>query len=221
MRCAGWPTPTAAISIRGAYEATGRLELPRPTVPPARPATRFLSLGGLYHHLPQEDFYGFGQQSSPDTHANFLLNESTLDVTAGLAPVDWFTVSGIAEYRRERAGPGNDPLLPSIERLPSGASHTLTPRAIAAPHSFIAATASTRSPERVTRTNPAARIARPHTGTLKSSAFATMRKVLALYPLRRLGRPEDVTPMVLLLASPLSSWTTGQVVSVNGGYAMP
>jgi hypothetical protein len=23
-----------------------------------------------------------------------------------------------------------------------------------------------------------------------------------------------------LLASPLSSWTTGQVVSVNGGYAM-
>ncbi|MBN9113131.1 MAG: SDR family oxidoreductase [Pseudonocardia sp.] len=48
-----------------------------------------------------------------------------------------------------------------------------------------------------------------------------MRKILSMYPLRRLGRPEDVTPMVLLLASPLSSWTTGQVVSVNGGYAMP
>jgi NAD(P)-dependent dehydrogenase (short-subunit alcohol dehydrogenase family) len=47
-----------------------------------------------------------------------------------------------------------------------------------------------------------------------------MRKLLAQYPLRRLGRPEDVTAMVLLLASPLSSWTTGQVVSVNGGYAM-
>ena len=25
----------------------------------------------------------------------------------------------------------------------------------------------------------------------------------------------------LLLASPLSSWTTGQIISVNGGYAMP
>jgi 2-hydroxycyclohexanecarboxyl-CoA dehydrogenase len=48
-----------------------------------------------------------------------------------------------------------------------------------------------------------------------------MKKILSLYPLRRLGRPEDVTPMVLLLASPLSSWTTGQVISVNGGYAMP
>ena len=33
--------------------------------------------------------------------------------------------------------------------------------------------------------------------------------------------PEDVVPMVLLLASPLSSWTTGQIISVNGGYAMP
>jgi NAD(P)-dependent dehydrogenase (short-subunit alcohol dehydrogenase family) len=37
---------------------------------------------------------------------------------------------------------------------------------------------------------------------------------------QRLGRADDVVPMVLLLASPLSSWTTGQVVSVNGGYAM-
>jgi hypothetical protein len=113
-------TTTAAISIIGAYEATGRLEFPRPTVAPARPASRFLSLGGLYHHLPREDFYGFGQQSSPDTRANFLLNEGTLDVTAGLAPVDWFTVSGIAEYRREQAGRGNDPLVPSIELLHTG-----------------------------------------------------------------------------------------------------
>jgi 3-oxoacyl-[acyl-carrier protein] reductase len=48
-----------------------------------------------------------------------------------------------------------------------------------------------------------------------------MNKILAQYPLRRLGHPDDVTPMVLLLASPLSSWTTGQVISVNGGYAMP
>jgi NAD(P)-dependent dehydrogenase (short-subunit alcohol dehydrogenase family) len=47
-----------------------------------------------------------------------------------------------------------------------------------------------------------------------------MKRILAHYPLRRVGRPDDVTPMVLLLASPLSSWTTGQVVSVNGGYAM-
>ena len=47
-----------------------------------------------------------------------------------------------------------------------------------------------------------------------------MKKILAQYPLRRVGRADDVTPMILLLASPLSSWTTGQVISVNGGYAM-
>ena len=47
-----------------------------------------------------------------------------------------------------------------------------------------------------------------------------MKKILAQYPLGRVGRAEDVTPMVLLLASPLASWITGQIVSVNGGYAM-
>jgi len=57
-----------------------------------------------------------------------------------------------------------------------------------------------------------------HTGNADDER---MRKILAQYPLRRLGRPEDVVPMVLLLASPLSSWTTGQIISVNGGYAMP
>lgn len=57
-----------------------------------------------------------------------------------------------------------------------------------------------------------------HTGGAEDER---MKKILAQYPLRRLGRPADIVPMVLLLASPLSSWTTGQVVSVNGGYAMP
>lgn len=61
-----------------------------------------------------------------------------------------------------------------------------------------------------------------HTGVPGSPAEdEKMKKILSMYPLRRVGRPADITPMVLLLASPLSSWTTGQVVSVNGGYAMP
>lgn len=57
-----------------------------------------------------------------------------------------------------------------------------------------------------------------HTGNADDEK---MKKILAAYPLRRLGRPDDVTPTILMLASPLSSWTTGQVLSVNGGYAMP
>jgi 3-oxoacyl-[acyl-carrier protein] reductase len=61
-----------------------------------------------------------------------------------------------------------------------------------------------------------------HAGTAAAGEVdETMRKILAQYPLGRVGRPDDIVPMVLLLASPLSSWTTGQVVSINGGYAMP
>jgi NAD(P)-dependent dehydrogenase (short-subunit alcohol dehydrogenase family) len=47
-----------------------------------------------------------------------------------------------------------------------------------------------------------------------------MKKIVAQYPLGRVGRAEDVTPMVLLLASPRAGWITGQIVSVNGGYSM-
>lgn len=38
------------------------------------------------------------------------------------------------------------------------------------------------------------------------------------YPLRRLGEPEDIASAVLWLASPLSSWVTGQVLGVSGGF---
>jgi NAD(P)-dependent dehydrogenase (short-subunit alcohol dehydrogenase family) len=48
-----------------------------------------------------------------------------------------------------------------------------------------------------------------------------MKKIVAQYPLGRVGRAEDVTPMILLLSSPRAAWITGQIVSVNGGYAMP
>ena len=36
-------------------------------------------------------------------------------------------------------------------------------------------------------------------------------------PLRRLGEPEDIANAVMFLASPLSSWITGQTISVSGG----
>ena len=54
----------------------------------------------------------------------------------------------------------------------------------------------------------------------KHSDPALLERVTKMYPLRRLGEIEDVPPLVLLLASDRSSWITGQVVSVNGGYSM-
>jgi NAD(P)-dependent dehydrogenase (short-subunit alcohol dehydrogenase family) len=45
-------------------------------------------------------------------------------------------------------------------------------------------------------------------------------KLAKAYPLGRLGTPADIAGAVLFLASPLSAWITGQVISVSGGYTM-
>ncbi len=49
---------------------------------------------------------------------------------------------------------------------------------------------------------------------------ANREKLVKFYAVRRLGLPEDIAPTVTLLASPLSGWITGQVISVSGGYSM-
>ncbi|MGI9614689.1 MAG: SDR family NAD(P)-dependent oxidoreductase [Acidimicrobiales bacterium] len=48
-----------------------------------------------------------------------------------------------------------------------------------------------------------------------------MARIVKMYPAGRIGETSDIPPLVLLLASPLAGWITGQTVSVNGGYAMP
>lgn len=48
---------------------------------------------------------------------------------------------------------------------------------------------------------------------------AARQKVLSHYVVRRVGEPADVAPVVLLLASPASSWITGQTYPVNGGFS--
>jgi hypothetical protein len=111
-------TLSSAFSIRQAWEVAGRLEIPRPTLTPA-PA--FLSLGGLVHRLPQEDFYGFGLTSRSATRTSYLLENRSVDVTGGVSPADWFTLAGTAEYRTASPGPGKDPGLPSIAILHSSA----------------------------------------------------------------------------------------------------
>lgn len=49
---------------------------------------------------------------------------------------------------------------------------------------------------------------------------ANREMLVKMYPVRRLGQPEDIAPAVTLLASPLSGWITGQVISISGGYSM-
>lgn len=45
-----------------------------------------------------------------------------------------------------------------------------------------------------------------------------LRRMLRMYPVGRIGEPSDVANMVLFLASDASSWITGQVYPVNGGF---
>jgi NAD(P)-dependent dehydrogenase (short-subunit alcohol dehydrogenase family) len=45
-------------------------------------------------------------------------------------------------------------------------------------------------------------------------------KVASAYPLGRLGEPSDLANAILFFASPLTPWVTGQILSVNGGFAM-
>lgn len=47
-----------------------------------------------------------------------------------------------------------------------------------------------------------------------------VKTVEKMYPLRRIGEPSDIAPMVAFLLSEHSSWTTGQVISINGGFTM-
>jgi NAD(P)-dependent dehydrogenase (short-subunit alcohol dehydrogenase family) len=62
------------------------------------------------------------------------------------------------------------------------------------------------------------------TVTPGSSAFIEqvggVDKLARAYPLGRLGTPADIAGAVLFLVSPLSTWITGQVLSVSGGFTM-
>jgi len=45
-------------------------------------------------------------------------------------------------------------------------------------------------------------------------------ELVAKIPLRRIGRPDEIAFAVLFLASPKTNWTTGQILSPNGGVVM-
>jgi 2-hydroxycyclohexanecarboxyl-CoA dehydrogenase len=49
---------------------------------------------------------------------------------------------------------------------------------------------------------------------------AMRERIAKAYPLRRIGRPDDIANAVLFMASNVSSFITGQTLSVSGGYTM-
>ena len=117
-------TATSALSMFGAWEVSARFDAPRgkPVASAYMPRiSRFWSVGGVFHRLPQEDFWGLGQNADSGVRTDYLLDETSADVTGGLSPARWFTLTGTAEYRAERPGSGKDSTLPDLELVYGGA----------------------------------------------------------------------------------------------------
>jgi len=55
---------------------------------------------------------------------------------------------------------------------------------------------------------------------LRTSAPQMLQDFVARVPLHRVGQPIDIANMALFLASPISSWITGQNFVVDGGYML-
>ena len=58
------------------------------------------------------------------------------------------------------------------------------------------------------------------TDMVKGMTAAALDQVRAMTPIGRLGKPEEVADAVVFLASPKTSYVTGQVLAVNGGMYM-
>lgn len=117
-------TATSAVSRVGAWEATARFDAPRAQAVATNytpRVSRFFSAGTVFRRLPQEDFWGLGQNYDSAVRTDYLLEEATADVTGGLSPARWFTLAGTAEYLAERPGSGKDSTLPDLELVYRGA----------------------------------------------------------------------------------------------------
>jgi len=59
------------------------------------------------------------------------------------------------------------------------------------------------------------------TDMIKDIPEEAMSRLLERIPMKRLAAPEDISNVVLFLASDEASYITGQVIGVNGGFLMP
>jgi 3-oxoacyl-(acyl-carrier-protein) reductase len=58
------------------------------------------------------------------------------------------------------------------------------------------------------------------TDMVRAMTEEALNQVKAMTPMGRLGKPEEIANAVVFLASPKSSYVTGQVLAVNGGMYM-
>ena len=110
-------TPSAVYSIHGYWEVEGKASLPHLANDRA-----FAAVAVRRRHLPEEDFFGLGLDTTTDMRTSYTLNETAVFADGGVKPVKWLTIGGTAEYRQPRLSAGKDVKYPSIEEVFSSAT---------------------------------------------------------------------------------------------------
>jgi hypothetical protein len=70
-----------------------------------------------WNDFPQEDFFGIGNDSSPDRRSNYSLESTDVGGFAALKPLRWLRFGTELGYYSPTLGPGTDPRFPSTELM--------------------------------------------------------------------------------------------------------
>jgi NAD(P)-dependent dehydrogenase (short-subunit alcohol dehydrogenase family) len=57
-------------------------------------------------------------------------------------------------------------------------------------------------------------------GLSEEQAEEAKKQEAEMTPLKRRGVPTDISSWVVWLCDPATAWTTGQVINVDGGFAL-
>jgi hypothetical protein len=108
------PHQGTALPLRS-WKGDDVYELGKPGVFGSGPVILYGSL--RYRHLPQEDFYGLGPDSSLDNRTAFLQNDGLVELVAGYRLLPWLVIAVRSGFRDYFIGSGEDDDLPSIEDI--------------------------------------------------------------------------------------------------------
>jgi outer membrane protein assembly factor BamA len=103
---------SARGSIRSAYLLDAEMGLPQ-----LAGGKAFVDFYLRRRHSPQVAFYGIGPDTTDALRSNYLLEDTTADVTFGLKPAKWIGFSVTGGYLNTNVGPGTSGRYPSTDQV--------------------------------------------------------------------------------------------------------
>ena len=70
-----------------------------------------------HRNYPQEDFFGIGAESQRENRSNYRLEDTLVQITGGVRPVEWLSVGARGGILNTNTGAGTDTRYPSIEKV--------------------------------------------------------------------------------------------------------